>query len=137
MLGLLGCAATVAAVVAARGTVAGCVVWIERDDPDGDGDRHLVLVARLHVHGVKLPVTFPVRHLPSLGAAAQATGLAMHRASGRLEISAERFAADGLTRQSPSEPVAERYTPARENTCATVRIRILMSIQNDQLAMYT
>ena len=77
--------------------VEGRVVWREAVDADGDGDRHLVVVARFHVHVVKLPAAFPVRRLPRLGARVTATGAVFRGSSAEEEIRAERFTTGGRT----------------------------------------
>jgi hypothetical protein len=69
--------------------VAGRVVWIQRHDPDGDGDRHLILVSRLHVRIAKLEQDVHVP-LPSLGQTFSGTGVTKRGASGRIEVWIER-----------------------------------------------
>lgn len=75
--------------------VTGRVVWLQKHDPDGDGDRHLVVVARLRPHIVKLNRAFPVRHLPGLGAHVAVTGWIEVGAHGREEIRALTYASGG------------------------------------------
>lgn len=69
--------------------VGGRVVWVERDDPDGDGDRHLVLVSRFRLRIVKVPGDLTAERLPSIGAFVEAVGLVLTGASGRDEVRAE------------------------------------------------
>jgi hypothetical protein len=66
--------------------VAGRVVWVQKKDPDGDGDRHLIVVARLHPRIVKLAKTFHVASLPGIGAHVDAVGWVQVGASGHEEI---------------------------------------------------
>jgi hypothetical protein len=77
--------------------VTGRVVWTQRHDPDGDGDRHFVVVARLHPRIVKIAATLPVSHLPRYGTQIDAVGYLYLGASGKLEIAALRFLPDGPT----------------------------------------
>lgn len=72
--------------------VTGRVVWIQKHDPDGDGDRHLVVVSRLRPHIVKLNRAFPLPHLPGLGANVAVTGWIEVGAHGRDEIRALTYA---------------------------------------------
>jgi hypothetical protein len=66
--------------------IAGRVVWIQKHDPDGDGDRHLIVVSRLRPRIVKVPTDLPLRHLPRLGSRVQATGWIVVGASGHAEV---------------------------------------------------
>jgi hypothetical protein len=77
--------------------VTGRVVWIQRHDPDGDGDRHFVVVARLHPRIVKIAATLAVPHLPRYGTQIDAVGYLYLGASGKMEISAVRFEPGGPT----------------------------------------
>jgi hypothetical protein len=56
-------------------TVKGRVLHVQRHDPDGDGDRHLVLLAGLHIVIVKIPRSVATPHLPGFGATVRATGV--------------------------------------------------------------
>lgn len=85
-----------AATACAR--VRGRVVGVERVDPDGDGDRHLVVVARLDARLIKLPADFRVGRLPRLGSEVSATGPVVRGSSGRPAIRAERLTAGVTTR---------------------------------------
>jgi hypothetical protein len=75
--------------------LAGRVVWMQKHDPDGDGDRHLVVVSRLRPHIVKLDRAFPVHHLPGLGARVAVTGWIEVGAHGREEIRALTYTSGG------------------------------------------
>jgi hypothetical protein len=75
--------------------VVGRVVWVQKHDPDGDGDRHLIVVARLHAHIVKFTRAFPGRFVPGLGARIDVTGWVEVGASGRDEIRAVSYDASG------------------------------------------
>ncbi len=77
------------------GHVAGRVVWIQHHDPDGDGDRHLIVVGRLRPHIVKIAPTLPVSHLPRVGTRIDAVGYVYRGASGKLEINAARLVPGG------------------------------------------
>lgn len=57
------------------GRVRGVVVWVQRHDPDGDGDRHLLVVAGYHLVSVKIPKTARVPRLPRIASVVTATGL--------------------------------------------------------------
>jgi hypothetical protein len=72
--------------------VRGRIAWIQRHDPDGDGDRHLVLVERGHVRLVKVPLSAGVGRLPGIGHVVEATGPTLTGASGRSEVVAGRLA---------------------------------------------
>jgi hypothetical protein len=76
--------------------VRGRVVWVEHRDPDGDGDRHLVVVARRRVHIVKVSRALPIRHLPGIGHRIDAVGYDAIGAHGRTELDALQL--DGSTR---------------------------------------
>jgi hypothetical protein len=77
--------------------VEGRVVWIQRHDPDGDGDRHLIVVERLHPHIVKIPPTLAVPHLPGHGRRVDAVGYVSRGGSGKPEIVAMRLVPGGPT----------------------------------------
>jgi hypothetical protein len=77
--------------------VRGRLIWAERNDPDGDGDWHLVVVARLRVHVVKVLAEIGLHDLPRLGSAVVATGWTMRGSSGRVEIRAEVLRIGGRT----------------------------------------
>src|SRR4051794_1548555 len=49
------------------GRVDGRVLYVQRRDPDGDGDEHLVVLADANVVIVKLPRRAGVRDLPAVG----------------------------------------------------------------------
>ena len=59
-------------------------MWIQRHDPDGDGDRHLVVVGRLRPRIVKISSTLPVSQLPGYGTRIDAVGYSTCGASGKL-----------------------------------------------------
>ncbi len=77
--------------------VTGRVVWTQRHDPDGDGDRHFIVVAKLHPRIVKIAPSLPVSHLPRYGTRIDAVGYLYLGASGKMEISAVRFRPGGPT----------------------------------------
>lgn len=54
--------------------VKGTVVYAEGRDPDGDGDRHLVVLAGVRLVELKYPDGVGPEDLPGLGATAEATG---------------------------------------------------------------
>jgi len=66
--------------------VRGRVVWREASDPDGDGDRHIVVLSRMRLRVVKLLAD---QALPGVGAEVEATGFTVVGASGEREIVAE------------------------------------------------
>jgi hypothetical protein len=66
--------------------VSGRVIWVQKHDPDGDGDRHLIVMARLHPRIVKLAKTFRVEPLPGIGDHVDAVGWVQVGASGHAEI---------------------------------------------------
>jgi hypothetical protein len=66
--------------------VRGRVVWREASDPDGDGDRHIVVLSRLRLRVVKLR---DGQALPGVGAKVEAVGFTTVGASGEREIVAE------------------------------------------------
>jgi hypothetical protein len=71
--------------------VRGRVVWIQKHDPDGDGDRHVILMARLHPRIVKLGLRLGPVPLPRIGAQVDATGWLSLGASGHYEIDTEHY----------------------------------------------
>jgi hypothetical protein len=82
--------------------VRGRVVWVQKHDPDGDGDRHLVVVARLHARIVKLASVLGVTELPRLGTSVDAVGWLIHGSSGRIELNTQRLRGSGSTRTTRS-----------------------------------
>jgi hypothetical protein len=68
--------------------VSGRVVWLERHDTDGDGDRHVILISRLHPRIVKLDHRLRVGDLPRIGSRVEAAGWMIVGASGRREVDA-------------------------------------------------
>jgi hypothetical protein len=66
--------------------VRGRVVWREISDPDGDGDRHIVVLSRMRLRVVKL---LAGQALPGVGAEVEAVGFTTVGASGEREIVAE------------------------------------------------
>jgi hypothetical protein len=66
--------------------VRGRVVWREISDPDGDGDRHVVVLSRMRLRVVKL---LAGQALPGVGAEVEAVGFTTVGASGEREIVAE------------------------------------------------
>ena len=66
--------------------VRGRVVWREQSDPDGDGDRHIVVLSRMRLRVVKLRAE---QMLPGVGAEVEAVGFTTVGASGEREIVAE------------------------------------------------
>jgi hypothetical protein len=77
--------------------VSGRVVWIQHHDPDGDGDRHLIVVEGLHPRIVKVPLSLGVSYLPGYGTRIDAVGYLYRGGSGRLEIIARRLVPGGPT----------------------------------------
>jgi hypothetical protein len=75
--------------------VTGRVVWRQKHDSDGDGDRHLLVVSRLHVHLVKLAKDFAAVPLPRVGERVDAVGWMGRGSHGRTELATIRFAAGG------------------------------------------
>lgn len=75
--------------------VSGRVVWIQKHDPDGDGDRHLLIVGRLHPRVVKLVRGMAVPGLPRIGTKVDAVGWLMRGGSGHDEIDAQRVSWGG------------------------------------------
>lgn len=68
------------------GRVRGIVVWVQRHDPDGDGDRHLLVLAGYHLVSVKIPVSVSISHLPGLGSVVTAAGRLDRGGHGELSI---------------------------------------------------
>jgi len=85
--------------------VRGRVVWIQKHDPDGDGDRHLLVIDRLHPRIVKLSRALGVARVPPIGARIDAVGWAMFGASGRPEINTQRLIWDGTTKSTQTGAV--------------------------------
>jgi hypothetical protein len=77
--------------------VNGRVVWIQRRDSDGDGDRHLVLMVHLHPRIVKISRDLPVSRLPRIGTRIEVAGYLLVGGSGRPEIEARTFRPGGPT----------------------------------------
>jgi hypothetical protein len=77
--------------------VSGRVVWIQHHDPDGDGDRHLIVVERLRPRIVKVAPTLPVSQLPGYGTRIDAVGYLYRGASGKIEMDAARLVPGGPT----------------------------------------
>jgi hypothetical protein len=75
--------------------VSGRVVWIQRHDPDGDGDRHLIVVEGLHPRIVKISPTLPISHLPGYGRRVDAVGYVSFGGSGKPEVIAVRLVPGG------------------------------------------
>jgi hypothetical protein len=71
--------------------VEGRIVWIQQHDPDGDGDRHLVVVSRLRPRIVKVGLRLGVGALPGIGSRIAATGFLVRGASGQFEVESEVF----------------------------------------------
>lgn len=87
--------------------VAGRVVWIQKHDPDGDGDRHLIVISRLRPHIVKVPLDLPLHRLPRLGSRISATGWIVTGASGHYELDPVLLHAAGETARSERPPVGK------------------------------
>jgi hypothetical protein len=79
--------------------VSGRVIWIQEHDPDGDGDRHVIVMSRLRPRIVKLPQTLPLAHLPRIGAWIDAVGWLAFGASGHTEVDTERYVSGDATAQ--------------------------------------
>lgn len=77
------------------------MIWIQKHDPDGDGDRHLIVISRLHPRIVKLAAVLPVARLPRIGARIDAVGWLSVGASGHTELDAQRYASGGRTALHP------------------------------------
>ena len=75
--------------------VVGRVVWIQGHDPDGDGDRHFIVMAHLHPRIVKITRQLPVSHLPRIGTRIDAVGYLIEGASGHQELESIRFLPGG------------------------------------------
>jgi hypothetical protein len=75
--------------------VKGRIVWIQRHDPDGDGDRHFIVMARLHPRIVKIERAFPLAHLPRIGSSIDAVGYLSRGGSGHDEVETIRLTATG------------------------------------------
>jgi hypothetical protein len=57
-------------------SVRGRVLHVEREDPDGDHDAHLVLLAGPRLVVVKIPAGAGIRRLPGVGTRVRAVGFA-------------------------------------------------------------
>ena len=75
--------------------VSGRVVWIQHDDPDGDGDRHLVIVGRLHPRIVKISTDASGFAAAGLRPRIDAVGYLFRGSSGKLEVIAARLVPGG------------------------------------------
>ena len=75
--------------------VKGRIVWVEHHDDDGDGDRHLLVAARLGIHVVKVPLNLGVGSVPGRGTLVTAVGFDRVGGSGRREVLAERLETPG------------------------------------------
>jgi hypothetical protein len=73
--------------------LSGRVVWIQRRDSDGDGDRHLLVASRLHGRIVKLTqaLAISIGRLPRLGTRVDAVGWLMRGGSGHFEVNTQRL----------------------------------------------
>ena len=60
----------------------GTVLYVERHDPDGDGDRHLVVLAGTHLVEVKYRRSVRVGALPAIGATVRIVGRRLRPSSG-------------------------------------------------------
>jgi hypothetical protein len=85
--------------------VSGRVVWIQKHDPDGDGDRHLLVIDRLHPRIVKLSRGLGLTALPRVGARVDAVGWLMRGGSGHVELNTQRFMWAGTTKSTQSGAV--------------------------------
>jgi hypothetical protein len=65
--------------------VHGTVLWVQHHDPDGDGDRHVLVVAGLHLVKVKYRRAVHV-DLPSRGSTITVAGVHPRRRSGPFEV---------------------------------------------------
>jgi hypothetical protein len=91
--------------------VSGRVVWVQKHDPDGDGDRHLLIIGRLHPRIVKLSAHLPLDRLPRIGAHVDAVGWLMTGASGRGEVDTERFVWAGTVKTTQSGAAVSPIAP--------------------------
>jgi hypothetical protein len=71
--------------------IEGRIVWVQKHDPDGDGDRHFLVVVLRRVRIVKITKELGVTHLPSIGMRVDATGYLMLGGSGHTELDALEF----------------------------------------------
>jgi hypothetical protein len=71
--------------------VKGRVLWTQKHDDDGDGDRHLIVVSRLHPRIVNLRRDLGVGPLPRIGARIDAVGWLAVGGSGHDEIEAVSY----------------------------------------------
>jgi hypothetical protein len=83
--------------------IGGRVVWVEKHDPDGDGDRHLLVAARLHVHLVKLPGAMVMRQAPAIGAHIDAVGWMSRGSHGRTELDTVLLKSEGVVVRGPAQ----------------------------------
>lgn len=75
--------------------VSGRVVWIQKQDPDGDGDRHVLIAGHYRLRIVKLAASMPIPRLPRVGTRVDAVGWLMRGGSGHEEINAQRVSWGG------------------------------------------
>lgn len=54
--------------------VHGRVLYAQRHDSDGDGDRHLVVISGPRLVTIKVPVSAGIKSVPGIGARVTATG---------------------------------------------------------------
>lgn len=73
------------------GRVRGIVLWVQHHDPDGDGDRHLLVLAGYRLVSVKIPRTARVSHVPGIGSLVTATGLLGQGGHGETSIRVGRL----------------------------------------------
>jgi hypothetical protein len=71
--------------------VRGRVMWVQKQDPDGDGDRHLFVASRFRIHIVKIPKALPGLPTPAIGTRIDATGWEGRGSHGRTELSTLRL----------------------------------------------
>jgi hypothetical protein len=83
--------------------VKGRVLWIQKRDPDGDGDRHVIVVSRLHPRIVNLRRELGVGSLPRIGARVDAVGWLAVGASGHEEIEALSYRSGSVVAEERAE----------------------------------
>jgi len=74
---------------------SGRVVWVQRKDGDGDGDRHFIIVSHLDGRIVKAQRQVHLAPVPKIGTRIDAVGWLMTGAHGHDEIDAQRLVPGG------------------------------------------